>query len=218
MDERTKATVRALLDRYPRGYVQETAGFTVTATAAGLFRLACLAILADDGAPSATAVGAARAVLSGHRDSAPEMAKVEEHDLADVLAQADLDRPEEGARDLAAATRLIMDRYGGDLNRLRDAADGDPARLRDLLGEIPGMDGAGLTVFLREAQMFWPEAGPFVDDRAARAAERLDLPSDPERLLRDVARGGGEEELSWLAGALALVDARGEYDDVRKAA
>lgn len=60
-----------------------------------------------------------------------------------------------------------------------------------------------------------PEAGPFVDDRAAKAAERLDLPSDAGKLLKDVARGGGYETLSWLVGALALVDARDEYGTVR---
>ncbi|MFC5746600.1 hypothetical protein [Actinomadura rugatobispora] len=77
------------------------------------------------------------------------------------------------------------------------------------------MDKAGCTVFLREAQMSWPEAGPYVDDRAARAAQRLGMPSDAEELLADVARGGGHETLSWLVGALALVDSRDEYDVVR---
>jgi hypothetical protein len=55
MDERTKATVRALLDRYPRGYVAEVAGFTVTKTAAGLFRLLCVSALAEDSVPTAAA-------------------------------------------------------------------------------------------------------------------------------------------------------------------
>ncbi|TDB89538.1 hypothetical protein E1264_08055 [Actinomadura sp. KC216] len=218
MDERTKATVRTLLDRHPDGYVAEATGFTVTNTAAGLFRLLVLAILADDGAPSRAAVDATRALLDRHWDSAPEMAKSDEGERSEVIDRAGYDGAEQASRRLGEATRLVMDRYGGDLQRLRAAADGDAGRLRDLLREIPGMDDAGLTVFLREAQMFWPEAGPFVDERAAAAAERLGLPSDPGELLEDVARGGGEEKLSWLVGALALADVHDEYDGIRRTA
>jgi endonuclease III len=218
MDERTKATVRALLDRHPRGYVAEETGFTVTNTAAGLFRLLCLSILADDATPSRAAVDATRALLSRRWDSAPEMSKTNERERAEVIAQAGYDRAEEASRRLGEATRLVMDRYDGDLQNLRKAAGGDHDRLVRLLREIPGMDDAGLAVFLRDAQMFWPEAGPFVDEHAARAAERLDLPSDGDTLLRDVARGGGHEQLSWLVGALAIVDAHDEYDRIRKAA
>lgn len=215
MDERTKETVRELLELHPRGYVDAVAGFVVTGTAAGLFRLLVLAILADDGAPSETAVEATKALLSRRWDSAPEMAQVERSEIAEVLDEAGHGNADAAARHLAEATRLVMDRYDGDLQRLRDEANGDSARLRRLLGEVPGLDDAGLTVFLREAQMFWPEAGPFVDERAANAARRLGLPSDPDELLTDIARGGGHEQLSWLVGALALVDARDEYARVR---
>lgn len=114
----------------------------------------------------------------------------------------------------ARPTDAVIGKYDGDLTRLREAAGGDGRRLRELLREIPGLDGPGLAVFLREAQMFWPEAGPFVDDHAATAAKRLGLPSDPEELLNDVARGGGHETLSWLVGALALVDAENEYETI----
>lgn len=218
MDERTKATVRTLLDRHPRGYVAETAGFPVTDTAAGLFRLLIVSILADDGAPSRSAVDGTRALLDRGWHSAFEMAKSGDRERADVLAGAGYGRAGEASRLLGEATRLVLDRYEGDLRRLREAADGDARSLRRLLAEIPGMDDAGQTVFLREAQMFWPEAGPFVDARAAGAAERLGLPSDARDLLDDVARGGGEEELSWLVGALALADVNDEYDGIRRKA
>lgn len=64
--------------------------------------------------------------------------------------------------------------------------------------------------------MFWPEAGPFVDAHGIHAADRLGLPDDPGELLRDVARGQGEEMLGWLAGALALVDAHDEYEHIEQ--
>ena len=218
MDERTKSMVRALLDRHPRGYVAEETDFTVTQTAAGLFRLLCLSILAEDSAPSGAAVEAVRALFRRRWDSAPEMAKTDDRERAQVIAEAGYDRAEEAARRLGEATRFVIERYDGDLRKLREAAGGNPERLRSLLREIPGMDDAGLAVFLREAQMFWPEAGPFLDDHAVKAAKRLGLPADPDELLRDVARGRGEEMLAWLAGALALVDAHGEYEEIRQKA
>jgi endonuclease III len=215
MDDRTKALVRALLGRHPNGYAADQAGFTVTNTAAGLFRLLCLAVLARDTAPSGPDIEAAQALFDNGWISAQEMAKPGEDELAEVIAGSGYRDAQRSSRHLAGAARLVLDRYDGDLQRLREAAGGDSGRLRQLLAEIPGMDAAGCAVFLREAQMFWPEAGPFIDDRAARAAHRLGLPQDAGQLAADVARGGGQETLSWLVGALAVVDARDEYDLVR---
>jgi len=217
MDERTKATVRALLDRYPRGYAAAKGGFAATNTGAGLFRLLCLSILADDSVPSTPAIDGTQALVDSGWLSAPEMAKSDDNDRADALAKAAYPDCARAARHLGEATKLVVDRYGSDLENLRKAAHGDARRLRELLREIPGMDDAGCAVFLREVQMFWPEAGPFVDEHAANAARRLDLPADLEKLLADMARGGGQENLAWLVGALALVDARKEYERVRAA-
>lgn len=217
MDERTKRTVRALLHDYPRGYVAEEAGFTVTRTAAGLFRLLLLSLLAEDSAPSGAAIEATNAMLSRRWDSAPEMAKVSGEERSEVLRDVGYPRLEATARAIGDATAVVLERYHGDLENLREAAGGDGARLRQLLGEIPGMSDAGCAVFIREAQAFWPEAGPFLDSHAIRAAGRLGLPTDPERLLRDVARGQGEEMLSWLSGALTLTDTRDTYDAIESA-
>ena len=214
MDDRTKSVVRALLGRHPRGYAAEAVGLTVTGTASGLFRLLCLAVLARDTELSGGTVPAAQAVFGRDWGAPAEMLKPDEGERAAVLAGAGCPDPQRAARQLGEAARLVLDRYQGDLRKLRDEAGGDSARLRRLLSGIPGMDGPGLAVFLREAQSFWPEAGPFVDERAARAARRLGLPADAGELAADVARGGGEEQLSWLTGALALTDARDEYDRI----
>lgn len=216
MDERAKATVRALLDRHPRGCVAETADFAVTNTAAGLFRLLCVAILADEIVPSEADARGIHALFGRHLDSAPEMVKSDERQRADVLRQAGHPRAEQAARHLGDAARFVIERYDGDLQRLRRNANDDPRRLRQLLAEIPGMNEPGIVIFLREAQMFWPEVAPFVDERAVTAARRLDLPSRPDELLEDVARGGGTEKLAWLVGALTLADTNDEYDRIRE--
>jgi hypothetical protein len=38
---------------------------------------------------------------------------------------------------------------------------------------LHGMSDAGCAVFLRGAQMFWPEAGPYIDAHAGTAARRV---------------------------------------------
>lgn len=219
MDERTKALVDALLDRHPRGCVAERAGFAVTKTAAGMYRLMCVALLSDDDTvPSDQVVRAVRTMFARHWDSAPEMAKVGDAERADALSEAGQPEAEKAARTIGTATAYVIEHYDGDLGRLRDAAKGDHDRLRKLIDGIPGIGTNGRTLFLREAQAFWPEAGPVLDDRATRAAKRLGLPDTAEDLLTDVARGSGYERLAWLAGALALVDFGGEYDAIREAA
>jgi hypothetical protein len=130
MDERTKATVRPLPDGYPRGYITETAGFTVTKTAAGLFRLLCVSVLATDSVPSGPVIAAVRALFERRWDSVPEMSKTTGDDRARVLDQAGYPDPARGSRHLGEATAHVLERYDGDLGNLRQAAGGDGRRLR----------------------------------------------------------------------------------------
>lgn len=111
---------------------------------------------------------------------------------------------ERTATQLGEAAELLTERWGGDLRRLRDEADGDVSELRRLLQEFPGMGPTGADIFLREAQLVWPETGPLLDRKALRGAERLDLPGDRDRLLALA----GKTEPAVLAAALvrAAVD------------
>lgn len=214
-----KQVRRALLDRYPRG-VYGAMGFQPTASAKGLFALACFSALADGPVPSQATADAAHALFDRGWGSAPETAKASDEERASALRDAGHPRPDAAGATLGELTRVVCERYDGDLGRLSEEADGDPQRLRALLGELPGMDEAGLTVFQREAQIFWHELAPFVDEAALRAARRLGLPPDPHALMDDIVTGRGTapEQLAFLAGALAMVDANGEEDEIARAA
>ena len=59
-----------------------------------------------------------------------------------------------------------------------------------------------------------PEVAPFADDGALAAAKRLGLPTDAEEVSGRGPRP--KEELANLVEVLALVEARDEYDEVRK--
>src|SRR5207248_1977231 len=62
---------------------------------------------------------------------------------------------------LADTAQLIVDRYGGDLRRLRRAADRDPTVERRLLKQCKGIGDVGVDIFFREAQRTWAELYPF---------------------------------------------------------
>lgn len=70
----------------------------------------------------------------------------------------------------------MLERWNGDLRRLMDEADGEPARARELLQEVPRIGPTGADIFCREVQAVWPRMRPFADARVREAAGSLGLP------------------------------------------
>lgn len=89
----------------------------------------------------------------------------------------------------------------GDLRRLHREGGDQPAGLRRLLTEFPGIGPTGADIFLREAQTVWADLRPFVDRRALAGAKRLGLPTAAPRLAGLV----GGAEFGRLASALVRV-------------
>jgi hypothetical protein len=54
----------------------------------------------------------------------------------------------------------------------------------------------------REVQDVWPEVTPYFDDRALKAAARLGLPTDPDRLAELAPKG----KVAVLAAALVRAE------------
>jgi hypothetical protein len=110
---------------------------------------------------------------------------------------------------LGDGARLLTERWGGDLRRLRAEADGDLDALRRLLQEVPGLGPAGADIFLREVQRVWPEVAPYLDGKALSGARRLGLPEDRDRLLK----AAGDTEPAVLAAALVRAALEKEVAD-----
>ncbi|MEV5865064.1 HhH-GDP family DNA glycosylase [Streptomyces tendae] len=199
-----RRTVRELVDAHGQTYAEE-AGIRLKDTPQPLYRLLVLAHLLSARISASIAVATARALGEAGLRDARRMAGATWQQRVDALGRGGYRRYDERtATQLGEAAELLTERWGGDLRQLRDEADGDVSELRRLLQEFPGVGPTGADIFLREAQLVWPEAGPLLDRKALQGAERLGLPGDQDRLLALA----GKTEPAVLAAALvrAAVD------------
>ncbi|MFJ8667580.1 endonuclease [Streptomyces sp. NPDC093600] len=210
------ARVRELLgDDTGRTYADE-ADVRLKDTPQPLYQLLVLAHLLSARIRAETAVAAARALFAAGMRSPRRMRDASWQERVDALGEGGYRRYDERtATQLGEEAELVLEKYGGDLRRMRAEADGDVDALRAALREMPGIGPAGADIFLREVQGIWPEMGPFLDERALKGARRAHLPTDREALARLVPR----EELPALAAALVRVSLeRGTKDSHRAAA
>ncbi|MGW3074697.1 endonuclease [Kitasatospora sp. NPDC001132] len=190
-----------LLSEHGRTYAEE-AGITLRDKPAPLYQLLVLTVLCSIRIKADTATAAARELFRAGLRTPRAMADSDWQDRVDALGRAHYVRYDEStATALGEGAQLVLDRWHGDLRRMREEADGDPDALRDLLREVPRIGPVGADIFCREAQTVWPQLRPFFDDRACGTAKDLGLPHTP--------RGLGDlvppEDLARLAAALVRV-------------
>lgn len=194
----TKDTTAALLRDHGRSYAEE-AGITLRDKPSPLYQLLVLAVLCSTRIKADIATDAARELFRARLRTARAMAETDWQTIVDTLGRAHYRRYDEStATALLEGADLILRRWRGDLRRLRDEADGDPERVRELLQDVPRIGPVGAGIFCREAQGVWPELRPFFDDRAREAASALGLPTTAKGLARLVP----PDELPRLAAAL----------------
>lgn len=206
--------VRAVLAHYPRTYGEEL-GLRSLATPAPLFRLLVMALLMSARIRASIALDAAGALGRQRWNTPKSMAAASWEDRARVLNEAGYARYDERTSSMLAETsELLLDRYRGDLRRLRAGADHDPAGERRLLKQFKGMGDIGVDIFFREAQRSWSELYPFADRRALNAAEQLGLGRDVD----DLAHLADGDDLVRLVSGLVRVDLDGTYDEIEEQA
>lgn len=196
-----QVTVQRLLEEHGRTYAEE-AGIRLGDTPAPLYRLLTLCVLLSVRIKAGIAVAAARELSGAGMRTPRAMLKASWQDRVDALGRAHYRRYDEStATALGEGAELLLDRYRGDLRRLREEAGGDPERIRALLREFPRIGPVGADIFSREAQGIWPELRPAFDARARDAAAGLGLPKTPDGLARLV----DDDDLPRLAAALVRV-------------
>lgn len=198
-----------------RGFAEQY-GFRVTNNPSSLFQILCLAVLLSRRGDFRRALGSAHALYAQGWDSAARLARSLHADRVRVLRDSGQRRDVDAlATTLGDLAQTVVDRYRGDLRRLRAVAHHDPARERALLTELPGVDATAVDLFLREAQALWREVAPVADRRALAAARKLGLGRSADDLA-GLAGSGRSERLAWLVGALARVDLERQYAELTR--
>ena len=194
-----KVIARTLLDLHGRTYAEELGIRVERNTPSQLFGLLVASLLFSARISADLAVRAAKALTEHGWTTPRKMAGATWAQRTRVLNRAGYARYDEStSRMLGDTSRLLLERYGGDLRDLREEAGRDPRRERELLKEFKGIGEVGVDIFFREAQVAWPELAPFADRRALQAAKRLGLPADARALQRLV----GRRDLPRLVAAL----------------
>ncbi|MGW3041347.1 endonuclease [Kitasatospora sp. NPDC001159] len=190
--------VPELLARYGRTYAEE-AGITLRDEPSRLYRLLVLTVLCSVRISAGTATAAARELSAAGLRTPVAMLGARRRTLIEALGRAHYVRYDEStATALGRGAELLLDRWHGDLRRLREEAGGEAGRIGELLREFPRIGPVGSEIFRREVQAVWPSLRPYFDERALGEAQVLGLPGSPEGLAALVA----PEELARLAAAL----------------
>ena len=190
-----------LLREYGRTFADE-AGITLRDKPAPLYQLLVLTVLCSIRIRAETATTAARELFGAGWRTPGAMAASSWQDRVDALGRAHYIRYDEStATALGDGANLLLDRFDGDLRKLREQAAGDTRELCELLQVVPRVGPVGAGIFCREVQAVWPELRPFFDERSRTTASALGLPHTP--------RGLGElvppKDLARLATALVRV-------------
>ncbi|GAA3565210.1 hypothetical protein GCM10022419_052340 [Nonomuraea rosea] len=202
MGKSDKAVLDALLDRYGRTFADE-AGIKLSDQPKPLYQLLVLATLLSARISAEVAVAAAKELFAAGYATPKGMREASWQDRVDALGRGHYRRYDERtATMLGDGADLLIDRWKGDLRRLRDEADGDAGRIHDLLTEFPGIGPTGADIFLREVQGVWSQVAPHLDERVLAGAAKLGLPRQ-ERSLARLAHS--DDELARLSAALVRV-------------
>ncbi len=177
------AVVAELLRCHGRTYAAEAGIDLGVGDVQALFQLLCLSLLLSARIRARVAVRASQALTAAGWATPVRMRAGTWERRTQVLNGAGYARYDERtARMLGASADLVVSRYGGDLDRLRDRAGHQRAEELRLLQEFPGIGPLGASIFAREVQGCWQEVHPFADARALDVAGRLGLGRDVDEI------------------------------------
>lgn len=175
------------------------AGIRLADKPSPLYRLLVLSVLLSTRIKADIAVTAAAELARAKMTTPAKMLDATWQQRVDALGRAHYVRYDEStATALGDGARLLLDKYHGDVRRLRAEADGDLDALRRLLREFPRLGPTGADIFCREAQAVWPELRPYFDSKTLDGARKAGLPASGDSLGRLVRA----DDLASFAAAL----------------
>jgi endonuclease III len=211
-----KTTTRILLKRYGRTFADELGIDAEANTPPELFRLLISALLFSARISHGIAITSARTLFQRGWTTPERMAATTWEQRVIALDEGGYVRYDERTSTMLGETaQMLLDRYKGDMRKLREAASADPVRERKLLKQFKGIGDVAVNIFFREAQLAWPELFPFADERILASAQALGLPPDANKLSKLVR---GRREFVRLEAALMRVALERKQSEIREEA
>jgi endonuclease III len=196
---RNESVVRVLLERFGQTSAEQ-AGIPLADRPSPLYQLLVLVTLLSARISGDVAVAAAKELFAAGYRTPQRMRQASWQERVDALGRGHYRRYDgRTSTMLGEAAGLLLDRWGGDLRKLRDHAGSDPKRIRELLTGFTGLGPVGADIFLREVQAVWPDVAPYVDKRVIQGAEKLGLPTSARALSELV---DSPSDLARLSSAL----------------
>jgi len=203
--------LKAVLKQHGYTLSQELGIALKPESAAALFRLLCAAMLSSARIKTDVAIKAAKGLAARGWITAKALAGSTWNERVKVLNEAGYVRYQQRTATLLGnMAQRLLEKYQGDLRKLREKADRRPDEERRLLKQFRGLGDVGADIFFREVQIVWEELRPFVDQRALRGARKLGLQDDPQSL----ARLAGERDLPRFVAGLVWTQLEHDFRNV----
>jgi hypothetical protein len=197
-----QSAVKELLETHGQTYA-EAAGIRLADKPSPLFQLLVLTMLSSTRISADIAVTAARELFKAGWRTPQKMHSATWQQRVDALGRGSYRRYDEStSTKLEELSAMVLDEYAGDLRRIRPGGRHAAEDLAQAVAGFPRIGPTGGKIFVREVQDIWPEVAPYFDDRALKAAKRLDLPTDPRRLAELAPKG----QTARLAAALVRTE------------
>jgi hypothetical protein len=197
-----QSVVDELLRQHGQTYAAE-AGISLEDEPSPLFQLLVLTQLFSARISADIAVTAARELFDAGWRTPQKLLESTWQQRVDALGRGGYRRYDfSTSTKLEELSRMVMNEYGGDLRHLRPSSPDAAKVLAGTIESFPRIGPTGARIFCREVQDVWPEVTPYFDDRALKAAARLGLPTDPDRLA-ELAPDG---KVAVLAAALVRAE------------
>lgn len=207
--------ISALLEIHGQTFCDEMGIDLTRQTPSPLFRWLVASTLMSARINHSIALKAAQALSQAGWRTAEKMAQSTWEERTKSLNRSGYARYDEStSRMLGDTAQKMLALYDGDLRRLREAAERNPATEHRLLKGFKGIGDVGADIFFREMQAVWDELYPFADKKALSAAEKLGLPAKAGDLSKLVPR----EDLPKLLCALVRTALDKRYDAVTEKA
>jgi endonuclease III len=185
---RRAPTIEAIITVAGRTFCEE-AGFTLRNRPSQLYQLLVLATLIAKPISPVLAIAGARELRKAGARTADGMLRLTWQERVDALGRGHYRRYDESsATILEKSANHVREHYRGDLRRLASQAGEDVAATRNLLTDVPGIGPSGADIFLREAQLVWGWARPYIDGRVLDGAAKIGLTRSRAALTRYFAK------------------------------